>query len=551
MKIFTARAVHTMDRGRPSAEAVLVDDGLVVAVGTLDELRAHGEAEVDDRFADKVLLPGFVEAHSHSFEGGQWAHTYCGWFDRTDPTGHVWPGCHSIDEVVTRLVEVEAGMDDPSAPLFAWGLDPIYFPGDRLEARHLDAVSERRRIFVMHASGHLATVNTAVIDAAGLADGPADEAVPRGADGRPTGELLEPAGMARAGDLFPSYYRSMASDDGIRAFGQLARNAGITTLTDLGSTNLANPKVRRRWRTITDDPTFPVRVSMFHNPAFGQGLDEQVDMVVGLRDESTDKLRYGHVKFILDGSIQGFTARLRAPGYLPTPGGEARGNGLWLVPPDEVAGRLEAFHRAGLLVHAHCNGDETVDVFLDAVEQVLTAAPRPDHRHTVQHCQLTTADQYRRMRALGLCANVFANHTWYWGDQHHDVTVGPDRAKRMNAAATALGAGVPLSMHSDAGVTPLGPLHVAWCAVNRVTPSGRVLGADERISVPEALAAVTLGGAYQLKMDHEIGSIRPGLRADFAVLDDDPFEIDPMALRDVGVWGTVLSGVPQPADGRA
>ncbi len=551
MILFPARAVHTMDRGRPRADAVLVDEGRVVAVGTVDELRAHGEATLDDRFADKVLLPGFVEAHSHSFEGGQWAHTYCGWFDRADPEGRVWSGCHSIDEVVARLSEVETAMSDPGAPLFAWGLDPIYFPGDRLEARHLDAVSEHRRIFVMHASGHLATVNSAVIDDAGLADGPADEAVPRGADGRPTGELLEPAGMARAGDLFPSYYRAMKSEGGLRAFGRLARNAGITTLTDLGSTNLANPKVRERWRAITDDPSFPARVSIFHNPAFGGGLDEQVAMVVGLREESTEKLRFGHVKFILDGSIQGFTARLRPPRYLPAPDGSDRGNGLWLVPPDEVADRLAAFHGAGLLVHAHCNGDEAVDVYLDAIERVLTDAPRPDHRHTVQHCQLTTADQYRRMAALGACANVFANHTWYWGDQHHDVTVGPDRSQRMNAAATALAAGVPLSMHCDAGVTPLGSLHVAWCAVNRRTPSGRVLGADERISVHEALTAITVGAAYQLKMDHEIGSIRPGLRADFAVLDDDPYEVDPMALRDIGVWGTVLGGVPQPADGRS
>ena len=551
MKIFTAKAIHTMDRGRPSGEAVLVDDGLVVAVGSVDELRAHGDAEIDGRFADQVLLPGFVEAHSHSFEGGQWAHTYCGWFDRADPNGHVWPGCHSIDEVVARLSEVEAAMEDPSAPLFAWGLDPIYFTGERLEAKHLDAVSERRRMFVMHASGHLATVNSVVIDNERLGDGPVDEAIPRDVSGRPTGELLEPAGMARAGDLFPNFYRAMNSEVGLWNFGRLARNAGITTLTDLGSTNIANPTITGRWHAVTDDPSFPARVSIFHNPAFGGGLDEQVALVERLRADSTDKLRFGHVKFVLDGSIQGFTARLRAPGYLPKPDGTPRGNGLWLVPPDEVAARLEAFHRAGFVVHAHCNGDETVDVFLDAVEQVLTNAPRPDHRHTVQHCQLTTADQYRRMRALGLCANVFANHTWFWGDQHHDVTVGPDRAKRMNAAATALAAGVPLSMHSDAGVTPLGPLHVAWCAVNRITPTGRLLGADERISVAEALAAVTIGGAYQLKMDHEVGSIRPGLRADFAVLDEDPFEVDPMALRDIGVWGTVLSGVPQPADGRS
>ena len=117
----------------------------------------------------------------------------------------------------------------------------------------------------------------------------------------------------------------------------------------------------------------------------------------------------------------------------------------------------------------------------------------------------------------------------------------------MNAAATALAEGVQLSMHSDAGVTPLGSLHVAWCAVNRLTSTGDVLGPDERISVGDALRAVTLGAAYQLKMDDEIGSISPNKWADFAVLEEDPFTVDPVALKDIPVWGTVVGGTPFPA----
>ena len=152
------------------------------------------------------------------------------------------------------------------------------------------------------------------------------------------------------------------------------------------------------------------------------------------------------------------------------------------------------------------------------------------------------APMFKRMAALGLCANLFANHLWYWGDQHFEMTMGPDRANRLDACQSALNAGVPLAIHSDAPVTPLAPLFTAWCAVNRITPSGRVLGANERLSVMDALRAITLGPAYTLKLDHEIGSIECGKRADFAVLEDDPFVIAPNALKDVRVWGTVLSG---------
>ncbi|MEM9655577.1 MAG: amidohydrolase family protein, partial [Actinomycetota bacterium] len=150
--------------------------------------------------------------------------------------------------------------------------------------------------------------------------------------------------------------------------------------------------------------------------------------------------------------------------------------------------------------------------------------------------------------ALGMCANIFSNHIFYWGDLHRDRTIGPERAAGMDAAANALAEGVSFSIHSDAPVTPLGHLHTMWCAVNRVTASGQVLGPHQRIAVADALHAATIGAAHQIKMDHDVGSIEAGKFADFAVLDDNPLTVDPMAIKDIGVWGTVLGGVLFPAD---
>jgi predicted amidohydrolase YtcJ len=213
-----------------------------------------------------------------------------------------------------------------------------------------------------------------------------------------------------------------------------------------------------------------------------------------------------------------------------------------------LADSLAAFHDAGLLVHCHTNGDEALDVFLDAVAEVQRRNPRPDHRHTAQHAQLTTPAQFKRMAELGVNANLFTNHIWYWGDQHRTLTVGKDRAAGMNACRSALNAGVTLAFHSDAPITPIGPLHTMWCAVNRITSSGKVLGPDERLTSTEALQAATLGAAYQLRMADEVGSIPPGKRADFSVLEEDPLAVEPMALRNIKVWGTVLSGVVHRAD---
>jgi predicted amidohydrolase YtcJ len=543
--LFRARRVVTLDPALPVAEAVAVRDGRIVAVGSVDELtHAWGAMTVDDTFADSVLLPGFVEAHSHSLEGAIWAWEYVGYFPRVGPDGVERPGCRSFDDLIETLRRLDAAIDDPTESLVVWGFDPIYFAGERLAAHHLDAVSETRSICVMHASLHLVTVNTALMEREGFADGSDVEGVPVDAGGRPIGELQEPAAMSLARREMRALGGLTRSPDALRRFADVARVVGCTTVTELGATRLATDDDVALWTDAGATEGFPARLVPLFNPARGRwDSAEAVARRVGeLAAMSTDKVRFGLVKMVLDGSIQGFTARLNPPGYLPDADGNERPNGIWLLSPEQFGDWFDAFHRHHVTVHTHVNGDEAVDLLLETAEASIARHSWLDHRHTAQHTQLTTAAQYRRMAALGMCANIFSNHIFYWGEQHRTITVGPDRAARMDACATAEREGVRFSVHSDASVTPLGSLHTVWCAVNRVTSAGEVLGPDERIPVDLALRAVTVNAAHQLRLDHELGTIEAGKLADFVALADDPHDVDPMVIKDIDVHGTVVGG---------
>lgn len=543
--IHRARKVVTVDPALPSADAVAVRGDRIIAVGTVDELiSAWGSMPVDDTFADSVLLPGFVEAHSHSLEGAIWAWEYAGFFPRLGPDGKRRQGCQTFDELIEMLRRLDAELADPTESLIVWGFDPIYFPGERLAAHHLDSVSTTRSMCVVHASLHLITVNTALMEREGFADGSDVEGVPVGGNGRAIGELQEPAAMSLARREMLALWGLLSDPASLRRFADMARVVGCTTVTELGATRLSSDDDIALWTETASADGFPARLVPLLNPARGHTgtPDEIAELVVSLRGRSTPKARFGVVKMVLDGSIQGFTARLNPPGYLPHPDGTDRPNGIWLLEPEQFNDWFDALHRAHVTVHTHVNGDQAVDLLLDTAESAISGHSWLDHRHTAQHTQLTTPSQYRRMARLGMNANIFSNHIFYWGDQHRSTTVGPDRAARMDACATADREGVRYSIHSDASVTPLGSLHTMWCAVNRVTASGDVLGPDERISVERALRAVTVDAAHQLRMDHEIGTIQAGKLADFVALADDPNDVDPMAIKDIAVHGTVVGG---------
>ncbi|MGB1390053.1 MAG: amidohydrolase [Paracoccaceae bacterium] len=534
--IYVAKKILTMNPNQPEVTHVAVRDGRILGAGALSDLEPWGAYTLDDRFSDKVLMPGFVEGHAHTMEGTLWRNTYVGWFDRRDPDGKTWAGLKSIDSVIERLKETEAQMTDPDAALSGWGLDPIYMNNQRVSRHDLDKVSTTRPIGVLHASGHILNVNTKALEVSGLLKpGVNHDGIPLAEDGLSTGEIYGMDAMTPVGPHV-GFDRAMTDcvEQGLRDYAKLCVRAGVTTCTDLAA-RLTDESVAMMLKVTAED-RFPARIVPLRI-FFGMSAKDVVEYAQALGKKSTDRLRLGRIKAVADGSIQGFSARMRWPGYH-----NGAPNGLWYTAPDQMSELYHLALKAGVQVHTHTNGDQATQMALDMLEAALRAHPSPDHRFTLQHCQLADAAQFRKMKALEMCVNLFANHHFYWGDEHYRLTVGPERAERMNACRTALDTGVPMTIHSDAPVTPLGPLFTAWCAVNRITASGRTQGEGEKIDVAAALHAITLGAAYTLHMDGEVGSIEVGKQADFAVLEEDPMVVDAMALKDIPVWGTVQGG---------
>ena len=524
----------------PKATHVAVREGKILGVGNLDQLSGWGEHTLDTRFADKVLMPGFVEGHCHAPEGQIWNYTYLGYFERHDPEGNLHSKLRNMDEVLERLRQVDKDMDNQEEPLFAWGFDPIYYNSERMTVKDLDSVSTTRCIIIMHTSGHLLNVNSLLLQRAGIDSSTEVHGVFKDEEGNPTGELISMATHYIIQKIAGMPFFNSMDSRGFWRFSTMARRVGVTTATDLAVR--FDKETLAAYHEVTSQQDFPLRIV----PAMRIQeipIQEGISKIKELVQSNSDKLHFGLCKIIADGSIQGFTARLKWPGYY-----NGSPEGVWYIPPESLEKMIDAYHAEGMQLHIHTNGDEATEVTIGALESALSNNPRSDHRHTLQHCQMAEEAHFRRMAGMGICANLFANHIFYWGDQHMEQTMGPDRAARMDAAATAKRQGVNFSIHSDAPVTPLGPLFTAWCAVNRQTASGRILGEHEKISVEDALHAITIGAAYTIKLDHLVGSIESGKFADFAVLEDNPYETPPEYLKDIGIWGTVVSGIPYPTE---
>lgn len=545
--IFTAKKIITMDPFQPEASAVAVKDGRIYAIGTVEEMKAWlkpASFRINTDFQEDVLTPGFIESHAHfSMLVGFLAHPYIGYFDFLGYNAAVLPGIKSKQEVLQRLQQVNNEMGDPNQILIAWGYDPIYFNNSDLTASDLDQISKTRPIFILNASGHIAYVNSVLLNRSGYNEQITIPGVMKNADGAPSGVLKEEAAIS---PVLNSFLNQIFTPDlihsGSYSVASLANKVGITTISDLLFGGVEETTMLDQFKKAANDPKFPLRMVMVYN---GFALTEMEKAQAGsgiahlqaLNQQSLNKLRFSGVKFVMDGSIQGFTARLKWPGYF-----NAAPNGLFNTDQAQLQTQALAFWRAGFPIHVHVNGDEATDAALDALDYLQITSPRIRPRFILEHDQMSSPEQFKRTHDLGAYVNLFANQIYYWGDQHYNTTLGPDRAERLDNAAAAKRAGVLFGLHSDSPATSLGPLHLMWAAVNRVTASGRILGVNARISAEDALRAITLYAAYLLNLENEIGSISPGKRADFTVLARDPLTEPAMTIKDIPVIATIVGG---------
>jgi len=325
---------------------------------------------------------------------------------------------------------------------------------------------------------------------------------------------------------------------------------GVTAYNEPGA--LYTPEIWKLYRQILGADETP-----FYSYFLPDGRT-QVDAGLGLAESLADaerrvatapegKLSFfpKQIKLFADGAIISLLMQMK-DGYLDGHKGE------WLMQPDKLEERAKLYWDAGYQLHIHVNGDAGLDTVLDVLERRMRENPRADHRTVIVHFANSNEAQIDRIARLGAIVSANPYYTIGFADKFGQLGLGQPRADSIVRSGSVLRRHIPLSFHSDLPMAPSDPLYLIWSAVNRVTPSGRVAGAEQRIGVDDALRAVTIEAAYSWRKEHELGSIAPGKIANFTILDQDPYAVDPMQLKDIQIWGTVFEGrlFPLPAERR-
>jgi predicted amidohydrolase YtcJ len=316
---------------------------------------------------------------------------------------------------------------------------------------------------------------------------------------------------------------------------------GVTSCSDAGVNfpGMGSNREIMAYQEAIKGGILPLRITMMVGIHFLLGEEGQnPSFLTGFGNEY---LKIGPAKIIVDGSIQGYTGWLSQPYYVPFKGDPAY-CGYPVTPPEKLTPLVMAAHRAGFQIAAHGNGDAAIDAILDAYHLAQKEYPRADARHRIEHCQTAREDQLDRIAELGVSPSFFASHTFYWGDRHKNIFLGPDRAKRISPLKSALKRGIKFSIHSDCPVTPVSPLFCVFAAVNRITRNGEVLGPEFRLTPEEALRAVTADAAWQTFDEKTKGSIEVGKLADFTILAENPLSVSPETIKDIRVEEVIIGG---------
>ena len=532
--IFFGDNIVTMDPDQPTVEAVAVRGETIVAAGSIDEVMAleGGSTRVVD-LGDQALVPGFIDAHGH-FMGAGRAEVSLGL--HPPPVGDV----SNIDDLVQKIRQwIEDNEIPAGEPVVGRGYDDSLLEEGRHPTRYdLDRASTDHPIALTHVSGHLRAVNSAALAASDITAATED---PEGGHIRRVEGSMEPNGVLEegAGRLLVGFNRAPLVGDELDAMVRRSiavyLEHGTTTIQNGGGTS---PEQVAAWRALAEREPFDGDLAVFTR------VEAILDGELEYEPTYTNGIRVAGVKFMLDGSPQGRTAWVTEPYNEGPPGAPAdyRAYGAGNAAAGTYKPGAAALIERGIPYLAHANGDAAMDLHLDGVEEAIAGMDEvPDHRSVIIHAQLMRADQLDRAAELGVVPSFFAAHTFFWGDWHVR-SFGEDRGTNVSPARWAIDRGVNFTIHNDAPVVPPHMMRLVSIAVNRKSRSGRVLGPDQRLTVQEALHAVTLGAAYQYFEEDTKGSITVGKQADLVILGENPLTSDPAELEHIPIVETFSRG---------
>ncbi|MFF2388197.1 amidohydrolase [Agromyces sp. NPDC058104] len=535
--VITARRIHTLDDATSTTQAMLVVDGRVAAVGTVEECTAvaAGFALAEPHrhdLGDAVVVPGFVDAHAHPLMLGQ----MMSWVD-CGPAKAA-----SIPEIVA-LLRAAADTAPAGHPVRGYG----YEQRNLAERRHptrfeLDEVATDREVYLMNASGHGGVVNSRTFEVNGITrDTPNPEGGEffRDADGELTGELSDAAcnvltGVSgvKIGHHGPNFHLGDEPAEHLRQFAAAQRNFLEGGVTAIGDAQVSKREFDNYLR-VAEEGGLDVRVSMY---ALSHLLDDVLEL--GLNGQfGNAQLSFAGVKLYADGTLGGWTAYF-PEGYV----GDPCRTGQLYHEPDEYRELVGRAHAAGLQTATHAQSPTAIEMVVSTIEAVQAERPDDDARHRIEHCGLPTPEQIERMSRAGIRPVNQPQHYYNWGEGVEQAIGTP--GERFNPLGEFVRAGVPVTISSDAPVADPRPLEAVQAAVTRVTRRGHRLGPDDLVvDRLTALRGHTIEGARSIGREDDLGSLEPGKRADFAVLDADPFEVEAERIGSIRVRETWVDGI--------
>jgi len=529
-KIFRNGAIVAMDAQDRTVEAVAVRAGKVLLAGSEVEVKKlAGPTTTVVDLKGRVLLPGFYAAHDHFPSAGMVA------LYSTDLNSPPIGKMESIEDIVAVL-RAKAEQTPKGEWVTGRGYDDTLLREQRHPTRaDLDRASTNHPIWIGHVSGHLGAANSRALAIAHITK---DTPQPKAGVIRRDRVTGEPNGVfEESGSLVSKHIPGLSLEDRLKTIGWCDHHylsKGVTTTVIAGDSRTSIQNLS----TARDRGLLHLRVVAMLSG--GTGVPASPGEAAKFSTDS-NLIHIGAIKLFQDGSLQGLTGYLTAP-YHQQPEGKTDYCGYAKQSRESLAEKVGKYHRAGYQIAIHANGDAAIDDVLFAYAEAQRENPRPDARHRIEHCQTPRPDQLARMKQLGVSPSFFEAHVFYWGDRHRDIFLGPERAARISPLASALNQGLHFTLHNDTPVTPVDPMLCVWAAVNRVTRNSQVLGPAERISVRDALRAVTIEAAWQNFEETRKGSIEPGRLADFVVLAENPMTVPPERLKDIAVLETFVGG---------
>ncbi len=546
--IFEALRIITMEPSLPIARFVAVADGIILGTAMrLDELKAWTEGRqvtIDRRFAKSVIMPGLIDPHVHPIMAAVSLNLYYIAPDDWDlPTGYS-AGVRTPALYHARLQDALA--KSAAIPFITWGYHELFH--GKLVRADLDRIAPDRPLIIWQRSFHAVIMNSAAL-ARYKIDTPEkiDEALKSSPGTNPshvdlaTGEFTETGLMMALSRLQPDIFTPDKVRSGLKIMQKMMLNSGVTTISDMG-TGLFAPFDTEAGliKAAFDRSDNPSRV-MLMPMANAVGANVDLDAwQTSLRDHyASSHIRIDRrIKMLADGAFFSLNMQMNPPGY--TDGHE----GKWLTEPKVFDAQFRRFWDAGFSLHIHVNGDKGLDEVLTGLEVLQ---PKGHQTITLEHLGYSTEAQNRRIARMGLYVSAQPNYIRMMGDVYEQHGIGADRATTMNRLGSLERKNVPLGLHSDFNMAPINPLYLAWIASNRITIGGNLKAPQERLSLDKALRAITIEAAQVIGMDAIVGSIATGKKADFAVLDRDPYAGGAAHLREIKVKGVVYEGTYTPA----